>query len=420
MSPTANTTHNKTSQNQPSSSWEIFLFVLLVCAGVVTAFVICSDLFDWSVGVKSVILQIYIIVAVFGWFAYSSSMGMSEFQRQLAIVCGVSFPVIGLVMTMHMTFFWITLIVFVILGIYSALNKADAKTEWDTFIVSIYAAWIIVGIVVTVGSTRFLPYAESAIDLANIHIFLNIRFVVTALLIIALVGKALVDAFNGPPIKISPLQSITLSSGVDDSASPFSALLKALLVVLDAVLSVIQKLTNGVWYVMALLAIFIYRTGINLGNHVVDLVKNGGVWIGIFRVVLTYIVIIAFALMTTASSERITSYLNNDTSIFVVSMGDLGTFLLATFLFSIAMGFVVLECVIWKLGESPLFRSAFGGAMLLVGYALSGYVLYLFGKIDTLHIRGFQTMGLYSLLMLFAVGSVFIYQISKRAVFKKT
>jgi hypothetical protein len=102
----------------------------------------------------------------------------------------------------------------------------------------------------------------------------------------------------------------------------------------------------------------------------------------------------------------------------MISLEDALGLLLAGVLFSVALTFILVECLIWKFVEAPLFRAASGGSMLLVGCAISGFVVYILAKVDTFQIQGFQHMGLYSMLMLLAIGSVFIYQIAKRMVLK--
>jgi hypothetical protein len=407
MRPNIDTNTAKT--NSIGGPWGIHLFVLLVCTGIITAFVICSGLFSWTIQIKSILLQLYIIAAVFGWFAFSSSINKERFQKHIVMACVISFPVIGMITTFYAIFFWLSLIVFTCLGIISAIDKSGYKGDEDKFFVAIYSTWIIVGMIVTLGSFSFLPYAESAIAGENLSLFLNIRFVITALVLAIFVGKAMKDAFDGPQIKVTPLPDILIPDKEDDNP-----MLKPFLTIINAILMVIQKLTNVIWSAIVMLAIFLYRTGINLANRVMDLLENKDIWIGIGRVLLTFAILVLFTLLISTSAESLSGYLSNNTSLFTISLGDFFILLLAGLIFSIAMSFIVLECWLWELVDTPLNRTAFGGAMFLLGCALAGLIVYVLAKTDTLQLNGFKTLGLYTLFMMVAITSIFIYQIAAR------
>jgi hypothetical protein len=414
MTATAKTISARTSAHPLEGSFGIQMFVSLVLVAAVTAFIVSSNLIGWAPSTKAIILEVYIFLVALGWFAFSASNSKSDFIGQGATALIAVAPVIGMVLTLSSILFWMSLIVVVAVGINSALDRAETDDGFQQILIAIYAAWVTAGLFITIGSTSILPYAESALRLEDIHILLSVRFLVTALVIVAMVGKSILDAYSGPRIVINPLPDLSIQN--DGSADDtIQAILTPVITVLNAILSVVQKVTNAVWQVIALIAVFLYRTGKNLADHFVDLISNKGVWFGIARVVLTYTLIVLIAVIVDSHATNMHLYVTSDTSPFAITLGLLLTLIVTGILFAAILSVIVGECVLWKLVDNPLTRASLGGAGLLMALALSAFLLYFIQKAIDFHMDGFKKLGVYSILLLFGVGIVFIYQVTKRA-----
>ncbi len=418
MKRTPATMNVKATDNPLGGSFGVRLFVILVSSGVIVSLLCCSTALSWKPQTCSTILQFFIMIVGAGWFAFSYSSSRESFLLDCLIISGISFPVFFMLLTSSAVFFWMSLLIFTALGVQNAVRKAHSTDQWESLLVGVYAAWVVSGIFVTLGSSSLLPYAESAISASNISLFLNVRFVLTALVIAALVGKSMLDAINGPEFNIASLPALSISDdGNKDDV--LGAIFSALVLVANTILLVIQKITNLVWQVIALIGVFLFRTGVNLGNLVVDLVTDSGIWFGMIRVVLTFVILIIFNLIIAAEVDRLYTYLRADTSLFVISFSDFFTLFTAGVIFCATLIMILIQCWLWDISTTPLVRAALGGAMFLAGFALSGFVIYVLSKIEILHIEGFRSLGVFTLLLILAVGLVFIYQLMKRATARK-
>jgi hypothetical protein len=415
MTAAAQTKPAKTLNNPLEGSIGIKIFTAIIITGTVVAFLECSEDISWPLPPRTIVLHIYIIAAAIGWYAFASSKSRQSFFDETLRCYLLCSPIAAMVLTQSPVLFWIALGITVIWGVIESLN-ADrfGQSDWEKALLGVYTAWIVASSVITLGSTSFLPYSRSALALSDIHLILDARILLTALLFLLLLGDSMVTAFNEGMPDIRALPDIRISEITSGYDPLILSILQPVVVILNVILLVIHKVTNVVWHLIALLAVYLYRTGVNLAGHTIDLLSKTRIWLSILRVIISFSVMVLFTTMVMAFSPDIVEYIRSNTSLFSISAHNFWTFLVAIVLFALTLATIVMLCALRGVRDKGLNQASFGGAMILVASWLSGVLMYILSYTQLFKIPGFASIGLYSLLLVLFVGSVFLFQVAKR------
>lgn len=406
---------NKSTTTNPLTGLNgIIVFVLLVIAGVGVALAGCSTALGLPVPTELIVIELFTILVALGWIVFTISDNSDMFFRVGAIVAALSGPVIAMVLTLAPILFWLSLVILLVLAVTISLEETESTKIWERIFISIYVAWVVAGITVTLGSTRYLPYATPATAISEVHFLLDARYLLTSLLLLSAVGNAMFKAFEAGWPSISPPPSIGLLNIPDTSDSPNTTLFRPFLVVTNVILLIVDKLTSLLWQLSALVLAYLYRTGVNLADHFYSLITNRIIWRAIGRVLLTFLTTLVFTEAVTLAAPEFHLYLTKVTSLSSISLSIaiamvwMGVFALLT------LCCVLFICWLWKPGGRFIDPASFGGTMILVALSLSGGVMYVVAKTRILNIIGFDSLGLLTLLILILIGSVFLYQMAQR------
>lgn len=162
---------------------------------------------------------------------------------------------------------------------------------------------------------------------------------------------------------------------------------------------------------MATVGAYLIRIGVNLAQHVLELVLNGKIWIAILRVSATFVILIIVVSLIGYVGPSVIAQILREWWPYEISAANFkelgrlaGGFLLILMLINTI-------CRLWELVEIPLKKSAFAAAMLMVAWALSGLICFGITRIEIIKFSGFTSVGLYTLFFLLFLGSVFIFQL---------
>lgn len=349
-----------------------------------------------------------------GWYGFSVSRGRESFFEDCIVAYVFCAPIAAMTLTQSPVLFWISLVLTLAWGVLGGVDSAPSGTsDWQEVLIGVYSAWVVAGSVITLGSTSMLPYSQPALALSEIHLILDARLLLTSFLVLFL-GDSMVRAFGeGPPV-IRPLPDIRISETANSSDPMISSIMQPIIVILNVMLLVVQRITNAIWHVIALLCVYLYRTGANLANLVVDLLSTSRLWLELVRVIASFLAVVVFATLVQMISSDVVVYMRSDTSLGSISAQNFWTLTVAAVLFGVTVAIIVALCALWGVRKRALNQASYGGAMLLVAGWLSGGLIYVLSYTGLFRIIGFGTLGLYSLLLILFVGSVFLFQVLKR------
>lgn len=400
----------------------VIIFIALVISGIAILFTCCSVRLDISSYNAILVLDIFITILAVGWCTFTwakADSNLLDILYNIGIVCGSL--VIMFLVRIDMVF-WITFAILIYWSYILILRVTeDIQPSWKRILSIIYAEWVFVGFVVTLGSPSLLSYATPVIKLSEIYSLLDLRYLLTICVILAASGDAMVKALSSELPDIVDLPDLRFSIPSKDAYSNelFITILTPLIVILNSFILVFQKLTNIVWHLLVMILIYVYRTGVNLANHLIDLFTNGRIWLQIAKILSTIIMVIIFAIATKGISPFVYKYLTSESSLSLISADIIFTLLKIFGFFLMTLIGIILLSALWSihtnlLTEHYLSQCAFGGSMILISLSLSAGVVYFISKFKILYILGFNYIGVYSLLILFIVGGVFIFQVIKR------
>lgn len=302
-------------------------------------------------------------------------------------------------------------------GLYTWRKNKSPKLDildWDTFSSCLYITWIVSGLFITLGRTSYLPYASPISAISQIHLLLDLRVLITALLLLLLIGKAVVEAFDEGVPEVLALPQFKLPGVEKGTNDIIVKIIQPFIIVTNAILLVIQKITNSIWHVVAMVGIYLYRIGSILADDVIVLVFKDKVWLVVFRVLVTFIAVLVLTLLIKYIAPSIIFYLTSNTSIFSIQLMHLQTIIQLIGIFAVTLFLIVIVCWIWEFAEKPLGKAAFAGSTLIISWCLASIIMHLIVLSSLFNIRGFDTLGIYTLSIILLITSVFIFQVIKR------
>jgi hypothetical protein len=394
--------------NPLTSVVSVCVFVLLVVLSIGIAFFCCREL-PFADNLKSNVLQFYLFTIIIGWFAFTASEDIGEFVLFGLAVGASSLVMVGMLRMFHPGFFWAGLGLLLFFSLRTVFSRVDPRGVWNKLVVGLYTVWIVTGIVCSLGNPRLLKYAQPALQLSSLHFFLDVRYFITAFVVVIFVGKSVMDAFREGAPSISTLTGFKTPAFKQESF--FTVILRPIAIVVDAVLFVVQKITNAIWQVIATVGVYLIRIGVNLARYFLDLVLNSDIWIAVLKVLLTFATIIVIENVASYIAPGISTYLPREWWPYDISLNNLRELLLFAAGFMLVLTLINGMCRLWELEDIPLPKSALAAAMLMVAWALSGVISFGITRLEFVKLRGFHSLGLYTLLFLLFIASVFLFQL---------
>jgi hypothetical protein len=246
---------------------------------------------------------------------------------------------------------------------------------------------------------------------------LDLRYMLSGVFLILLLLRAVVLAFRKRHPLIPALPLFSFNSAQVKTDSIISITFRPVLIILDVVLLLLQRVVNILWRLLATVFAYLKRIGVNLGNQCYDIISNGSMWLTIVRTMVTYIALIAFAYSVIPLTQDARFYLTvnssfaelSSVSIPLVYLGRMLLFFICTLLV------IALICWMWRIKDFS-YRLVYCGSLYLVSYAFSAVIVYLLRAYSNLNIVGFSSIGLYTTIFATIIILVFVFQLAKRLV----
>lgn len=381
------------------------VFVLLVLFAVLVAILVCSDSLGLATSTRHLVLSVFVTITACGWFAFTGSEGEDKFFR----VSVISLLIVSLLVAMTQPdarfAFWLTFLLILSTAILGALE--NKKDFWENLLPSLYVVWIVAGVFITLGNTSYFPYAKPIKEFSKIHPLLEIRFLISIILFALSVVYAVNKAFRERKPDIPLVQEPALRDISVGILAVFRPFVQVLQVILNVLLGIGINIANFIWLGIAKFAVYVARTGRNLGNHFLNLLLNGKIWKVIIRTLFSFVLALCFTgAILPMMSRFIDYYLRNVYPFYSIHVGNLvslvkvGGLTLSTFLC------IFLIHSLWQPKKSLAEirdQGSLGLAFIFVAFALSGGIMYSiahFREIIKINIIGFSSLGLFSFIAL--------------------
>jgi hypothetical protein len=197
---------NKDSQKPISGSTVIWIFVGLAFVGSLIDAVACLESVEWVIPHRALIIQLYIIFLTLGWVSFTISITGKELFSNLvllSICCGL---LIAMVLVPSPVLFWAGLFFIIAFGVVDVLHRMESEGLWQKILACIFTTWVIAGFVITFGNTKYLIYSRPAFAIAEVHLLMDLRYLMTMLMVTVFLGKSVAEAAKDDRPKISPIR----------------------------------------------------------------------------------------------------------------------------------------------------------------------------------------------------------------------
>ncbi len=389
---------------------------VLALLGLLVALPLCSNLGGLSDSGKELLLGVFITGLACGWFAFTGTETKVGFVGVFFLSLMIASLLIAMAHSDSGFPFWMALLSMVFTAVVGMLD--GEKDRWENLLTSLYIMWVVVGVVVTLGSEDFFQYAKPALKLSEIHPLLELRYLLSVLFLSLSLVHAVRNAFLDDRPKIPVLPSYALPDVSAEMHPILRPVFQALQVVLNLLFLVIITVTNIVWTLLATVAAYFIRTGKNLAFRFYQSLSDGTIWQSIARILLTFGLVFLFARgILPALPKLIRPYLTVDLPFYFKTWDTL------VVLIEIGgLALLVLFCIafIWALWQNRkgvleiANQGLFGLAMMVFAFALSGAGMYGMARINSLDIVSFRSLGLFLFLAIVFVGlgSVIIFKLA--------
>jgi len=409
----------KTSLGPLDRTTGIVFFVGLVLACTLIAFGVCSQTLDLSLSLRLIFLAIFTIALALGWFAFTVSENRDEFFLAFLGSSIFAGSLIGMILINSVILFWLSLILLGLIAVVDAylfnffLSK---KGYWEITLSLIYVAWVVTSLFITVGNTPYFAYAKSAIALSKIHWFLDVRYFITFVFFILSVGDAVLTAFQAgqPNISILP-KNIKLPDVGGDPHSIVRAIFQPFVIFLNVIIhDLIVYFIDKILQLIALFLVYLYRTVVNIVNNFFNLLLKQSLLKSIIRTLLSFAMILLFAHGVLLILPHLYFYLTNFNPFSltltrpIISLAWTIGFFLFTFVSILSVS------ALWECRHEALFQAISGGTIIIIALSISGAAMYVAASIPKLNIVGFNSLGLFSFLILIFVGVVVVLQLAQK------
>lgn len=403
----------KDSQRPLTGTTVIWIFVGLALVSSLLDFITCWQSTEWLSPLKTTIVQLYIISLAFGWFSFTVSSRRDLFFNLVCLSLGGG-VLIAMILIPSTLLFWTAFLFILTLSIIDVLHNIKTEGAWNKILACIFTAWVIAGFVITFGSTQYLPYADPAFAISEVHLLLDVRYLITITTFTVFVGKSIAEAAEEDRPTISPIAPFQIRDATVKWRPSLAAIIQPTIVFINVFLSVCHVIANAIWHVLAMVYTYLKRTALNLANHFLDLILSSSIWLSIFRIVSTLVIITFLAVAARGIAPSVVSFLQSDTSISNISTENVGRIVLFTAIFIMALISIISASKIWDLVMKPLANAALGATILILAWAVSGLVMRLMVWFDIFKLQSFNSLGVYTLLFILIIGSISVYQILKR------
>jgi hypothetical protein len=398
------------------SRWNLLTYLLPTTIMIAAAFSLSSDLVGLSATDRMLVLKLYLALFAVLWLAGALTLSRWEpaaFCKVVGLLVVLVIPTVGMAFDLSygrnsQLWFWIALVVWCAIAVVSVLGAEDLA--WRKLLLVLGTIWALVGVITTIGTLRFFPYALDATESTRaLHTLLDVRLLATvlfgSLLTILAFQRALGRRIGVPRI---PRWYLPPVSGKDSSVA--RTILWPLVVISNILLEVLYALSDVAWTLVATTVAFFLRVGEEVTQLARSMIQNRRGVTTVTTVACTFFLLLILFYTAERSAGPALQYLQADE--IAQSARWLGLLAL-----NAAFGAFCVVGLTWLFESSKatvLDSSARALMLLLSMLLLSGLVMLALSRVEPLAVSGFRRIGLFSVLLLVLVGAGVVIRIRSR------
>lgn len=360
------------------------------------------------------------VVSVSAWLALILVIGDDddgELVQIFGLTCAICVPLAALLFGVSgswsiFIFVW-NLLVWNLLALGSAIERADNSNAWEKTILGILVAWSVSSTFIFIGELPWIKFSEEVNEwLHRLSILADLRILLILIAAILAAGTAVFRAFFEPQPSLESLSPWKLP--VPARSNIASAAIGPILIMINVLLLVVNAVTDLLWKTLKHLAIFFGRVGTKLAELGANLLSEGGAWFSAAKVSLGLVCLCSCLFLVNISTRYEGEYLLEDVWSEQLPILSILAGICFGILICLWLGTGLAQSGNWKEFLSGL-DAAGRDAVTALGWILmvffvAGLMIYGIGALG-LQATGFSRLGLFSLVLTFLIVGGIAYAI---------
>jgi hypothetical protein len=281
-------------------------------------------------------------------------------------------------------------------------------SRWEVFSNCLFIAWIISGIFVTMWHFIFLPHSGAVLEVSWISFYVDVRYLITGLLLVIFVGEAIVETYYYGTPEIPSLPKFKIPRNENNVNSQINAIIEPFIIVINAILSAVQIIANVIWLIIAMVFLYLFLFGVQLADKFIKILFEKQMWLTVIKVLSTFAIILVIWVISVFASAEFKIYLINEAGTFI-NVNQVYVIIPLSIAFIFVNLLIIFIHIIWGKGTKLLGKTVWAGIMISFSWTISGCIIYVLNYFNKFKIVGFNTIGIYSLFVMIIVGLGLIF-----------
>lgn len=266
----------------------------------------------------------------------------------------------------------------------------------------VYILWIVVGVITTVGNNPIFSFASATSALAEYHFLLDIRYLISVIMGLLFTVDAIIKAIRSEKPLISPLLSLFQLKKMSESFPIINYLLQPFITMINIVLLGIIELTNRLWNLITSATIYLFRVGSHIADEFLKLFLDSNNWKNISVALATFAIIVIFSMGVEFIAPHLYFYLLSSN---IISLLWISGFFFLIYILILSINFF------WDFSDKTFEQSTAFSSVIILSLSLSGAIMYGLASVENFQIVGFNSIGIFSALILIFVIVVIVYRV---------
>lgn len=286
--------------------------------------------------------------------------------------------------------FWVSVLVWIPISIYFVF---DCLQGWPSVLLKLSAINIAVSLYFILG--KYGPIKFAIVPLERVVLFNQIfdaKNMLTYIIVFLFISTAINRSFSSTNISIYSIPIIGIPWAKGMFPDLLSSILDPFVAVFNVILKILSICINYIYKTIAVIVIYMYNAGVELGKLALEMFYNKKAAIGIAKIIILIISSVALIQLSICLTYPLELYIINDILSEEINILFEVTILILSLLSIISIMLFSLITSKYKINN---LLSAF--SFILISILISGLPLHIATRLNLIEIKGFHQLGPFSI-----------------------
>lgn len=396
----------------PNAFWP-YVFPAVVASSTIIGFMVASE----SLGASESLRRLSMNVLAWGVlmiFVTHLAVERPKLDDLAKVATLLTLPALMMSTSPPWSVLWST-IVYTGIGVIAWLEATEEnRAGWEVLRRALTTFWIVGGLLLSIADLSLFSHSRPVFFPEVALPLLDLRVIAGVIVCVLYCGAAMSATFRLDRPQIPDLPPLRIEAVASDSESALNAVVRPLSIVTVAATLVCWSILNLTWRMLAESFTHLSRFARALGRLLVNELITGEHLRIVFRGTLGLLAALLVSRFLNSVTPIFVEYVRSSPHNFaegVAEMLAMGVWCAVLAALTIVGFHGFWSDDLFEADEirEYLTRGTYAAMMLLVAFAATGVVLLMVAKWPVTEIRGFETMGVFTKLMLFMIAIMAVY-----------